>query len=94
MKSPALRLSAWAPPAMSGAALAMVLIHAAMFGVAHEADEGTAAHLFQLLMVAQVPIVAYFAVTWLPQAPSSAMRILAVQAGAALAAVASVLLLT
>ena len=35
---------------MSFAALAMVLGHAAMFGVVHEADEGTAAHIFQLLI--------------------------------------------
>jgi hypothetical protein len=34
----------------------MVLGHAAMFGVVHEADEGTAAHVFQLLMAAQVPL--------------------------------------
>ena len=48
---------------------AMVLGHAAMFGVVHEADEGTAVHIFQLLMVAQVPFVAFFAIKWLPRTP-------------------------
>jgi hypothetical protein len=37
------------PVAMSCTALAIVVSHLAIFGVAREADEGTAAHLFQLL---------------------------------------------
>jgi len=59
---------------MSFAALALVLGHVAMFGAAREADEGTAAHLFHLLMVAQVPIVAVFAIRWLPRIPRPARR--------------------
>jgi hypothetical protein len=46
--------SAFLPIAMSFAALATVLAHVAMFGVAREADEGTAARIFQLFMIAQV----------------------------------------
>jgi hypothetical protein len=92
--SPMKRASALLPMAMSLAALALVLGHAAMFGVVHEADEGTAAHLFQILMVAQVPLVGYFAVKWLPRAPGQALRVLALQAGAALAAFAAVYWLT
>jgi hypothetical protein len=64
-----------------------------MFGVAREADEGTAAHVFQLLMIAQVPIVAFFAIKWLPRAPRQALQVLALQAGAVLAALAPVFLL-
>jgi hypothetical protein len=41
---------------MSLTALAIVLIHLARFGIVHEADKGTSAPPFQLLMVAQVPI--------------------------------------
>jgi hypothetical protein len=78
---------------MSVAALATVVVHVAMFGTAREADEGTAAHLFQLLMVAQVPIIAFFAVKWLPRTPRQAVQILGLQAGAALAALAPVFLL-
>ena len=53
MKQP----SALIPIAMSLAALAMTLGYLAIFGVAaaHEPDEGTAAHIFQLLMAGQVP---------------------------------------
>ena len=86
MKQP----SAFLPVAMSIAALAAVLGHIARFGVAREADEGAAAHVFQLLMIAQVPIVARFAITWLPRTPREALSILAVQAAAALAALAPV----
>ena len=89
MKQP----SAFLPVAMSLAALATVLGHVLRFGVAREADEGTAAHIFQLLMIAQAPIVAFFAITWLPQAPRQALPILALQAAAALAALAPVFFL-
>jgi hypothetical protein len=61
--------SAWLPLAMSFATLALVLGHVAMFGAVREADEGTAAHIFQLLMAAQVPVVVYFAIKWLPRIP-------------------------
>ena len=82
--------SAFLPMAMSLAALALVLGHVAIFGVVHEADEGTAAHLWQLLMAGQVPVVAYFALKWLPRDPGKALRVLALQFVAALAACAPV----
>ena len=85
--------SAWIPLAMSFAALALVLGHVAMFGAVREADEGTAAHLWQLLMAGQVPVVAFFAITWLPRSPRQALLVLALQAGAAFAALAPVFLL-
>ena len=88
--SPLKQPSAWVPVAMSVAALAVVLGHIAVFGVVREADEGTAAHLWQLLMVGQVPAVAYFSMRWLPRAPGQASRVLALQAVAALAACAPV----
>ena len=86
MKQP----SAFLPVAMSFAALATVLGHVAVFGVVREADEGTAAHIFQLLMAGQVPIVAFFAIKWLPRTPRWALQVLALQAGAGLAALAPV----
>lgn len=85
--------SAFLPVAMSVAALATVVAHVALFGTGRQADEGTAAHLWQLLMAGQAPIVAYFAIKWLPQRPRQALPILALQAGAALAALAPVYLL-
>ena len=86
--------SAFVPLVMSGAALALVLGHAAIFGVVHETDEGTAAHIFQLLMAVQVPIVAFFAIRWLPRDSRQAFQVLALQVGTALVAIAAVLFLT
>lgn len=87
------RPSAFLPLAMSLAALATVLVHIAVFGVAREADEGTAAHIWQILMAAQIPIVALFAIKWLPRGPKQALPVLALQVGAALAALAPVFFL-
>ena len=80
------RPSAFIPIAMSGAALAIVLAYAAMFGVARQADEGTAAHLWQLLMAGQIPVIAFFAIKWLPTQHKQALLVLAIQLGAAFAA--------
>ena len=85
--------SAFVPLVMSIAALTLVLGFLAIYGVVHQEDEGTAAHLWQLLMGGQVPIVAYFAVKWLPRAPGPALGVLALQAIAGLAALAPVFLL-
>ena len=88
------RPSAFLPIAMSLAALALVVWFVATFGVVRQPhDEGGAARLFQLLIAAQVPIVAWFALTWLPRAPRPAALILALQGCAALVAVALVVLL-
>ena len=86
--------SALLPLIMSVVAIAIVYGHAAVFGIVHEADEGTPAHIFQLLIALQVPIVAFFAVKWLPQAPKQALMILALQAAAVVVALAGVYFLT
>ena len=89
MKSP----SAFLPPAMSLVALATVLVHIVIFGVARQADEGTAAHIWQILMAGQIPIMAFFVIKWLPRTPIHTLAVLALQGGAALAALAPVFLL-
>lgn len=85
--------SAFLPVAMSLGALAAVLAFVALHGTAPQEDEGTAAHIWQLLMAAQAPIVLFFAVKWVPQSPKQAVPVLALQIGAALAAMAPVFLL-
>ena len=89
MKKP----SAFLPMAMSLTALATVMIHIAFFGVARQADEGAAAHIWQILMAAQIPIMAFFAIRWLPQTPRQALLVLTLQVGAALSALAPVFFL-
>jgi hypothetical protein len=82
--------SAFLPIVMSLVALAVTLGYLARFGVVHEPDEGTAAHIFQILMAVQIPIIVFFAIRWLPRFPRHALEVLALQAVAALAALAPV----
>ena len=84
---------AFLPITMSLTALGLVLGRVAIAGVVHEADEGTTAHLWQLLMAGQIPVLAFFAIKWLPQAPRQTLCILMLQAGAVLASMAPVYLL-
>ena len=85
--------SGFAPVAMSAAALAIVLLYAAVHGTQAQPDEGAAAHIWQLLMAGQLPIIAYFAIKWLPQSPRRAALVLGLQVGAALAAAAPIFLM-
>jgi cytochrome bd-type quinol oxidase subunit 2 len=84
------RPSAFFPVAMSLAAFMVVAIHVAMFGDARERDESAAAHIWQLLMVAQIPIVLFFASKWLRRTPREARVVLALQIAAAFVALAPV----
>ena len=87
------RPSALIPLGMSFAALSLVLGHIAFVGVARQADEGAEAHLWQLLMAGQIPIITFFAITWLPRSPRQALLVLLLQAVAVFAAAAPVFLL-
>ena len=88
--------SALLPLAMSIGALLVVAV-AAIYSFVHsghglvrEADEGTAAHLWQILMAGQLPVLVFFAAKWLPRAPRQTLYVLAIEAGAILAAMAPV----
>jgi hypothetical protein len=83
--------SAWIPIALSLAVLAAMLVFIVALGPpAREPDEGTAAHLFQIWLVLEALLMAYFAATWLPRAPRQALAVLALQVLAVLAACAPV----
>ncbi len=84
------RPSAFLPLAMSLVALAVVLFTLAIFGVPHDKDEGAAAHIWQLLMAGQLPLLVFFAVKWLPRAPKETLCVIALQMAAVLAAMAPV----
>jgi len=87
------RPSGFLPVAMSSIALLLVLAHVATVGVAPQADEGAAAHIWQLLMVAQLPVIAYFGIRWVPPAPKQGLMVLVTQLAFALGAALPVLLL-
>jgi hypothetical protein len=76
--------SAYVPAGMSLAALAILVGYVVLFGTAKQEDEGTAAHLFQLLMAGQAPIMGFFALKWVPRAPVPAIQVMALQICAAL----------
>jgi hypothetical protein len=71
--------SAFVPLIMSFLAITIVVIHINIYGVVRDTDEGTAAHLFQLIIAAQAPIIAYFAFKWIPQNPKNGFKILFLQ---------------
>ena len=83
--------TAFLPLVVAAAAVVAILAHISVAGTAPQADEGTAAHIWQLLMVLEVPLVALFTIRWLPEAPRQALMVLGLQflaIGAALAPVA------
>ena len=86
-------ITAWVSIAMSLAALSVIAFHIATVGTAPQADEGAAAHLWQLLIAGQVPLLIYHAIRWLPGAPKQAMAVIGVQIVAVAAAILPVYLL-
>lgn len=86
--------SAWLPLLMTFIPLAAGLVEGYMTGFIHQSDEGAAAHLWQILMPAQIPIIALFVVKWLQVSPKQTLRVLALQVGAYFASLAFVFFLT
>ncbi len=90
--------SAFLPLAMSLTALALLggayifALATGQAGLERQQDEGAIAHLWQLLMAGQLPVLIFFAIKWLPRAPRQTLYVLALQAGAAVAAMAPVYL--
>jgi hypothetical protein len=74
------RPGAWIPLAMSLTALAFLLGYVAIFGIVQNEDEGAPARIFQIIMLAQLPIAAFFAVKWLPKRPKQSLLVLGLQA--------------
>ena len=87
--SPIRHWTAFVPICMSLAALLLVLVFGFIVQPGPQADEGAPAHLYQLLMTVQMPIVAYFAILWLPRRLRPALMVLALQGLAWLSAIAA-----
>lgn len=83
--------SALIPIAMSLIALSLVVGPIPFYGApVREPDEGAIAHIWQILIAGQLPILLFFAIKWLRRAPKPALGVLALQAGAVLSAMAPV----
>jgi hypothetical protein len=83
--------SAWIPITLSLIVLIAFLVGVALFGPPiRQPDEGAGAHLFQIWLVLEVLMIAFFAIKWVPQRPKDALQILILQIVATLAACAPV----
>ena len=78
------------PLGMSLVALLIVGGHIAVVGSARRVDEGADAHMFRLIIAAQIPLITCFAFRWLRRAPGPAISVIALQAAAICAALAPV----
>jgi hypothetical protein len=74
------RPSGFLPVVMSVAAVVIVVSAIAHEGTVRQPDEGAAAHLFQLLAVGELPVLAFFAAKWLRSDALAALTVLALQA--------------
>jgi hypothetical protein len=83
--SPLKHWSGWLPIAIPVFLFLLGVRSVAINGFVRQADEGTEAHLFQLLMPVQLLLMGYFGLTWVPKAPRQAFPVLALQLFAAVA---------
>ena len=70
------------PVVMSLGAFVMIAWYVAAHGVVHQDDESGQARVWQLLVAAQVPLIAYFALRWLPTAIRPVLVVIALQVAA------------
>lgn len=87
------QINRWAgllPVAMSLGALAIVATVVFTGWERHLSDEGAAAHLFQLLIAGEIPLIALFLMTAERGRAAFVLRLLAAQGGALLLALAPV----
>jgi len=84
------KLSAWSPVIMSIGALALVGVQMALHGTRPVRDEDALVHLWQLLVLGQVPIIGFFAFRWSRACPRQAAAVLVVQLLAAASALVPV----
>ena len=88
--------SGYLPLVMSAVALVGIFAYVAVVGIPENQaphDEGAPARIFQLFMVAQMLVIGWFAVKWLPRAPRQAMSVLVLQAAGMAAAIGTIVVL-
>lgn len=69
-----------APMVMSMFCIAMILLHVARFGTLKQEDEGIEAHLFQVVMALQAPLILFFVGKWWPERRRETLVVLSLQA--------------
>lgn len=72
--------SAWIPLALSALSFTMIAVHVSVFGITNgSGDEGIVARIFQFIVAIQVLTTLLFAMKWIPQAQSDAIKIFVIQ---------------
>jgi hypothetical protein len=71
--------AAWLPLLFSAAIAALLLTAYLRGDLRPKPDEDAYAHLFQIFLAAQIPIIAWFAIKWMPQAPRPGAIVLILQ---------------
>ena len=82
--------SAFLPITMSMLALGLVIAQISLYGIAPKHDEGAAAHIFQLLIAAQLPVILLFAMRSAPKEPKGSITVIGLQMFSALMALTPV----
>jgi hypothetical protein len=59
--------------------LVLVAIQISIHGMSPEPDEGALAHLYQLLVIGQIPVIAFFGLRWFRQTPLQGLRVVVAQ---------------
>jgi hypothetical protein len=65
---------------MSLCAFVVVIGAISIFGAVRRGDEGAAAHIFQLLIVGEAPVVAFVTLRWLRKDLKASLTVMAIQA--------------
>ncbi|PTB20621.1 hypothetical protein C9I57_12390 [Trinickia symbiotica] len=73
------RPSAFIPILTSLAAFALTMGTIAVAGPVRESDEGAIAHIYQLLVVGELPVLGFFILKWLRRDVRAALTVLAIQ---------------
>jgi hypothetical protein len=73
------RPTAFLPILISAAFLVPLTVGLLRGTLVRQPDEGTVAHLFQILMPVQIVIIGAFAVSWLPKRALAAAEVLCLQ---------------
>ena len=85
--------SAAIPIAISFAAITLVLVHRSLVISGDDSEVAGFSRAFRVILALQIPLILYFLYRWLPRKPNDALRVLALQVGAAFVAILAALLL-
>jgi hypothetical protein len=77
------------PIGLSLGALLIVFMHIAFYGPAPEPEGGATAHVWQLIMAAQIPALGLFAAKWFRQARQPALQVLKLHGASIVVSVAA-----